>query len=1078
MPIGLLNGKSVALTGDRLIDGMTNGYQWSLDSTRTVDWSISYGWYGEYWNNPTDISLRIGTVFTIFSYYANIKFNYLNYYDSPLSANINGSDINIALDASYIFFSDNNSWAIGNFPIPNYADRGDIYINQNSLANWISYEPGSAGWFLLLHEIGHTLGLKHPHDDGGTGRPTFTQLGWSNMDIDYMTVMSYNDNYNFNLRQFDPATPMILDVLALQYLYGKNLSSNIGDTNIVLSKSNSYITFWDASGKDTINQSSSNEGWYIVLPNIRLTLLVDTKAGFSVPMSEFNFTTPQNLTWLAGDIEDVIGSNFADQIIGSDLSNVIKSGGGADLIYASSGNDSIDGGAGIDRVIFGGTRSSYQIEWTASSLVFKVTSGNGDVTSLSNVEYATFDNLTVFLESTAPEVSTFSPADGATLVAVGANIVVTFSETIQRGSGNIVLKTASGTTVATYAQSSSNVTISGSTLTINPSADLSYSTGYKVEFAAGSIKDVAGNNYAGTTSYNFTTAAAPDTTAPTVTTFSPADEATAVAIGANIVVTFSETVQRGTGNIVLKTAAGVTVATYNAATSTNLSISSNALTINPSSDLGYSTGYKVEFAAGSIKDVAGNNYAGTTSYNFTTASLPNNVPTSVNAAITVLEDVATNLLASSFKFTDADKGQTLQKVVITSLPTFGTLKLSGVAVQANDEIAIASINAGNLTYVTASNGSGLAYATMGFKVHDGIAPSASSYILTFNATAVNDAPTVANAIADQAATEGTAFSLSVANAFTDVDTGDVLTLSATLSDGKPLPTWLKFTPATGAFAGTPLDADSSKTINVMVKATDKGKAVASDTFALVITGVNVAPVAKTITAAASATENLAFTYAIPKETFTDSDSGDLLTYSASGLPSGLSINTSTGTITGKLNFAGADTPQRSITLTATDRAGLSSSTNLTINVKDVPTITGTSAADTLVGGAGADVITGGAGSDQITGGAGADQFKFDQPSGSSNLDTIADFVSGTDKLMLSVKIFKALGTKAGAVTSAQFVQGAGLTTGQDATDRLVFNTSNSTLYYDADGSATAQAGVAVAVLTGVTSLSFSDLWLY
>jgi hypothetical protein len=457
----------------------------------------------------------------------------------------------------------------------------------------------------------------------------------------------------------------------------------------------------------------------------------------------------------------------------------------------------------------------------------------------------------------------------------------------------------------------------------------------------------------------------------------------------------------------------------------------------------------------------------------------NALPTSANVALTVFEDVTSKVLASSFKFTDADKDQTLQKVVITSLPTAGTLKLSGVAVQTNDEISIANINAGNLTYVTASNGSGLAYATMGFKVHDGIAPSASSYTLTFNATAVNDAPTVANAIADQAATEGSAFSLSVANAFTDVDTGDVLTLSATLADGKTkLPTWLKFTPSSGSFAGTPMDADSSKTINMMVKATDKGKAVASDTFALVITGVNVAPVAKAITAAAAATENLAFTYTIPMGTFTDSDSGDLLTYSASGLPSGLSINTSTGTITGKLNFAGADTPQRSITLTATDRAGLSASTNLTLNVIDVPTITGTSAADTLVGGAGADVITGGAGSDQITGGAGADQFKFDQAPGAANLDRITDFVSGADKLMFSVKIFKALGTKAGTVTSAQFVQGAGLTTGQDATDRLVFNTSNSTLYYDADGSNAAQSGVAIAVLTGVTSLSFSDLWLY
>jgi Ca2+-binding RTX toxin-like protein len=456
----------------------------------------------------------------------------------------------------------------------------------------------------------------------------------------------------------------------------------------------------------------------------------------------------------------------------------------------------------------------------------------------------------------------------------------------------------------------------------------------------------------------------------------------------------------------------------------------------------------------------------------------NILPTSANALLTVKEDVASKILATSFKFNDLDAGQKLQKVVITSLPTAGTLKLSGVDVQTNDEISIANINAGNLTYVTASNGNGLAYSTMGFKVHDGIAPSASSYTLTFNVEAVNDAPAVANAIADQAATEGSAFSLSVANAFTDVDTGDVLTLSATLADGKPLPKWLKFTPATGAFTGTPTDADSSKTINVMVKVTDKGKAVASDTFALVITGVNVAPVAKAISTAASATENQAFTYAIPRGTFTDSDSGDLLTYSASGLPSGLSINTSTGTITGKLNFAGADTPQRVIALTATDRAGLSASTNLTLNVINVPTITGTAAADKLVGGSGADVITGGVGRDQLTGGAGADQFRFDLAASASNLDTITDFVSGTDKLLLSVKIFNAMGTKPGAVTSAQFVQGAGLTSGQDPTDRLVFNTSNSTLYYDPDGLTGTQTGVAIAVLTSVTSLSAFDLWLY
>jgi Ca2+-binding RTX toxin-like protein len=113
-----------------------------------------------------------------------------------------------------------------------------------------------------------------------------------------------------------------------------------------------------------------------------------------------------------------------------------------------------------------------------------------------------------------------------------------------------------------------------------------------------------------------------DITPPAVEALNPADEATDVAINSNMVFTFSEDIQRGTGNIVLKTTVGVTIATYNAASSANLSISGNTLTINPTSDLFYSTGYKVEVAAGTIKDLAGNSYAGTTIYNFTTVANP------------------------------------------------------------------------------------------------------------------------------------------------------------------------------------------------------------------------------------------------------------------------------------------------------------------------------------------------------------------------------------------------------------------------------------------------------------------------
>ena len=90
--------------------------------------------------------------------------------------------------------------------------------------------------------------------------------------------------------------------------------------------------------------------------------------------------------------------------------------------------------------------------------------------------------------------------------------------------------------------------------------------------------------------------AQPDTQIPTAILFTPADEATGVNIGSNISITFSESIQRGTGNIVPKTTSGSTVATYDSATSNQLSIQGSVLTINPASDLAYFTGYQVEFA--------------------------------------------------------------------------------------------------------------------------------------------------------------------------------------------------------------------------------------------------------------------------------------------------------------------------------------------------------------------------------------------------------------------------------------------------------------------------------------------------
>jgi hypothetical protein len=130
-----------------------------------------------------------------------------------------------------------------------------------------------------------------------------------------------------------------------------------------------------------------------------------------------------------------------------------------------------------------------------------------------------------------------------------------------------------------------------------------------------------------------------------------------VAIGANIVFTFSEAVRRGSGNIVLKTAAGAVVATYDVASSTNLSISESTLSINPTADLSYSTGYKVELAAGSIKDIAGNSYAGVSDYNFSTVSLPTVSVSLTTAAVS--ESAASNLVYTFTRSGDVSKALTI-----------------------------------------------------------------------------------------------------------------------------------------------------------------------------------------------------------------------------------------------------------------------------------------------------------------------------------------------------------------------------------------------------------------------------------
>ena len=138
-------------------------------------------------------------------------------------------------------------------------------------------------------------------------------------------------------------------------------------------------------------------------------------------------------------------------------------------------------------------------------------------------------------------------------------------------------------------------------------------------------------------------------------------------------------------------------------------------------------------------------------------------------------------------------------------------------------------------------------------------------------------------------------------------------------------------------------------------------------------------------------------------------------------------------------------------------------------------LTGSNVSERLEGRLGDDTLLGMGGNDTLVGGAGQDKIVFASAPGSGNVDQITDFVSATDKLVFDNEVFGALGGEGDfAAADARFVAGAGLISGQDASDRIVYNTTTGALYYDADGSGAA-AAIQVTSLQGAPQLAAEDL---
>ena len=230
-------------------------------------------------------------------------------------------------------------------------------------------EQGGRGFQLILHELGHGLGLAHPHDFGGDSarlRGVTSSTGdYGDFDLNQgvFTNMSYNDGYP-SLGQTTPdrygATGNYspIDIGQLQSYYGANTTTNGGnDTYVLPTGSGSgtyYSAIWDTGGSDEIVHSGNIAATLDLRP---ATLVYEVGGGGFVSRAAGAFG---GFTIANGvQIEHATGGNGDDTLIGNAVGNRLTGGrgadditgnGGRDVLLGGLGNDDIDGGAGDDRL--------------------------------------------------------------------------------------------------------------------------------------------------------------------------------------------------------------------------------------------------------------------------------------------------------------------------------------------------------------------------------------------------------------------------------------------------------------------------------------------------------------------------------------------------------------------------------------------------------------------------------------------------------------------------------------------------------------------------------------------------------
>lgn len=228
-----------------------------------------------------------------------------------------------------------------------------IYVDDT-----LSTVLGSIGHWLIPHEIGHALGLNHPH---GSPYDVTSGLTFPGVREGFSTDPG---NYDHNSNAFTAMSyrsqdgvmaigPQAFDIATLQAMYGANLTYRAGNDAYAL-LSGAWRCIWDAGGIDTINGTGGND-----IIDLRAATLLDAPGGGGFLSYRASGGAVGGMTIANGVIiENATGGGGMDTLIGNAAGNVLIGAALNDKLYGYGGADVLNGGGGLDQFWFGNDTSA------------------------------------------------------------------------------------------------------------------------------------------------------------------------------------------------------------------------------------------------------------------------------------------------------------------------------------------------------------------------------------------------------------------------------------------------------------------------------------------------------------------------------------------------------------------------------------------------------------------------------------------------------------------------------------------------------------------------------------------------